>query len=254
MTLRIYKGRMIRQKYKVKEGERMEQNVDFMIEGYQKLNFFGHEVWITTTHVCMFIVCAALVILGIAVNCKIRHAKEVPGILQNIAETYVELLDNIVKDNMFRHWRKYANYILTIFMFIFFANISGLFGLRPPTADFCMTLTLALVTFTVIQYNAIKTNHGPLKYLKSLTQPLPLLFPINVIGEVATPVSLSLRLFGNIMGGTVMMALFYGLLPRLVTIGIPVFLHAYLDLFSGAIQTYVFCMLSMVFINDKLPE
>ena len=85
MTLCIYKSRIIRQKYKVKEGERMEQNVDFMIEGYQKLNFFGHEVWITTTHVCMFIVCAALVILGIAVNYKIRHAKEVPGILQNIA-------------------------------------------------------------------------------------------------------------------------------------------------------------------------
>ena len=71
---------------------------------------------------------APALLLGIAVNYKIRHAKEVPGILQYIAETYVELLDNIVKDNMFRHWRKYANYILTIFMFIFFANISGLFA------------------------------------------------------------------------------------------------------------------------------
>lgn len=232
----------------------MEQNVDFMIQGFWKINFFGNEVWITTTHVCMFILFVTLIVFGLIVNRKIRRADEIPGLLQNIAETYVELLDKVVQGNMFRHWHKYANYILTIFMFIFFSNISGLFGLRPPTADYCMTLTLALVTFAVIQYNAVKTNHGPLKYLKSLTQPLPLLFPINVIGEVATPVSLSLRLFGNIMGGTVMMALFYGLLPRLVTIGIPVFLHAYLDLFAGAIQTYVFCMLSMVFINDKLPE
>ena len=139
-----------------------------------------------------------------------------------------------------------------IFMFLLLSNISGIFGLRPPTADYCTTLALALITFAVIQFNAVRTN-GPLGYIKSLTQPLPILFPINVIGEVATPVSLSLRLFGNIMGGTVMMALFYGLLPKIVTLGIPVFLHGYLDLFAGAIQTYVFCMLSMVFINDKLP-
>ena len=81
-----------------------------------------------------------------------KHAKEIPQGVQNVAETYVELLDGIVKGNMFRHWRKYANYILTIFMFILFANLSGLFGLRPPMADFCMTLTLALITFVVIQY------------------------------------------------------------------------------------------------------
>lgn len=231
----------------------MGQEVDFMIHGYYKLNFFGSEVYITTTHVCLLIVCLALVVLGLAVRHKMKHASTVPDGLQNFAEFYVEMLDGIVRGNMFGHWRKYANYILTIFMFILFANISGIFGLRPPTADFCVTLTLALITFAVIQFNAVRTN-GPLGYLKSLTQPLPLLFPINVIGEVATPVSLSLRLFGNIMGGTVMLALYYGLLPKLATLGIPMFLHVYLDIFSGAIQTYVFCMLTMVFINDKLPE
>lgn len=230
----------------------MSEEVDFMIHGYLEVPFFGTTVYITTTHVCMFIVCAFLVIIGIIVNRKFKHAKEVPDGIQNMAEYYVQTLDGIVKGNMFSHWRKYANYILTIFMFILVANISGIFGLRPPTADYCTTLVLALITFVVIQFNAFRT-YGVGGYLKSLTQPLPLLFPINVIGEFATPVSLSLRLFGNIMGGTVMMALFYGLLPRLVTLGIPVFLHAYLDLFAGAIQTYVFCMLSMVFINDKLP-
>lgn len=231
----------------------MSNEVDFMIHGYLEVSFFGNTVYITTTHVCMFIVCMFLVLIGIVVNRKMKHASEIPHGIQNLAEYYVQTLDGIVKGNMFRHWRKYANYILTIFMFLLVSNISGIFGLRPPTADYCTTLALALITFAVIQFNAFRTN-GVLGYLKSLTQPLPILFPINVIGEVATPVSLSLRLFGNIMGGTVMMALFYGLLPKLVTIGIPVFLHAYLDLFAGAIQTYVFCMLSMVFINDKLPE
>lgn len=231
----------------------MGQEVDFMIHGYAKVNFFGSEVYITTTHVCLLIVCLMMVAIGLIVKCRMKHATTVPGTVQNIAEMYVEMLDGVVKGSMFRHWKKYANYMLTIFMFILFANLSGIFGLRPPTADFCVTLTLALITFAVIQFNAFRTN-GALGYLKSLAQPLFLLFPINVIGEIATPVSLSLRLFGNIMGGTVMLALYYGLLPKLATIGIPVFLHVYLDIFSGAIQTYVFCMLSMVFINDKLPE
>ncbi len=231
----------------------MGNEVDFMIHGYQEVSFFGQTVYITTSHVCMLIVCLFLVAVGIVVNCTMKRAKEIPEGIQNLAELAVGMLDGIVKGNMFRHWRKYANYILTIFMFILVANISGIFGLRPPTADFCTTFALALITFVMIQYNAVKTN-GFFGYMKSLTQPIPLLFPINLIGEIAVPVSLSLRLFGNIMGGTVMMALFYGLLPKLVTFGIPVFLHAYLDLFAGAIQTYVFCMLSMVFITDKLPE
>lgn len=231
----------------------MGNEVDFMIHGYQEVSFFGQTVYITTTHVCMLIVCLFLVAVGIVVNVTMKRAKEIPEGIQNLAEMAVSMLDGIVKGNMFRHWRKYANYILTIFIFILVANLSGIFGLRPPTADFCTTFALALITFVMIQYNAVKTN-GFFGYMKSLTQPIPLLFPINLIGEIATPVSLSLRLFGNIMGGTVMMALFYGLLPKLVTFGIPVALHAYLDVFAGAIQTYVFCMLSMVFITDKLPE
>ena len=75
--------------------------------------------------------------------------------------------------------------------------------------------------------------------------------PVNIIGELAVPVSLSLRLFGNMIAGTVMLALWYGMLPVLMKIGIPTFLHAYFDLFSGAIQTYVFAMLTMVYITDK---
>ena len=231
----------------------MHGEVDFMIKGYAKLNFLGTDVFITTTHICTLIVVLLLVILGIIVNRRMKKAKAVPGIVQNISEIYVEMLDKIVAGNMGKTWRNYANYILTLFMFILICNISGVFGLRPPTADFACTLMMALITFVVIQFHAFK-HMGPVGYLKSMMDPLPLLLPINIIGEIATPVSLSLRLFGNIMAGTVMMGLYYGLLPKLVTIGIPVFLHAYLDLFAGAIQTYVFCMLSMVFIRDKLPE
>ena len=231
----------------------MSGEVDFMIKGYAKLDFFGHEVYITSTHICTLIVIIVLILLGLAVRHRMKKARMVPDGLQNLAESYVETMDKIVSGNMGKTWRRYANYMLTLFMFILLCNISGVFGLRPPTADFGCTLSMALITFVVIQFHAFKHN-GPIGYLKSMMDPLPLLLPINIIGELATPVSLSLRLFGNIMAGTVMMGLYYGLLPALVSVGFPAFLHVYLDLFSGAIQTYVFFFLSMVFIRNKLPE
>ena len=115
-----------------------------------------------------------------------------------------------------------------------------------------MTLCLGLITFILVQFNGIKKNKGG--HFAALFQPIWFLFPINLIGEFAVPLSLSLRLFGNVMAGTIMLALYYGMLPVLATVVIPSFLHAYLDLFSGAIQAYVFCMLSMTFIYQKMPE
>ena len=138
-----------------------------------------------------------------------------------------------------------------LFLFILFSNLSGLLGLRPPTADFGVTFPLGLITFGIIQYNNVKWNK--FGAVKSLFEPIPLFFPINLIGELAVPFSLSLRLFGNIMSGTVMMALIYGLLSK-IAIGWPGFLHIYFDIFSGCIQTYVFCMLTMVFTVDKMGD
>lgn len=229
-----------------------EGDVDFMVHGLIKYNLFGQELWITTTHVSVLLVTFSLIIFAVIVNRKIKKAQieDTPGTLQNIAELAVEMLDNMVNTIMGKKARKYVNYIGTIFAFILFSNVSGLLGLRPPTADYGVTLPLALITFVMIQYINIKENK--LGALTSLFQPIPLFFPINLIGEIATPISLSLRLFGNILSGTVMMALIYGLLPIFVKIGIPAALHIYFDLFSGAIQTYVFCMLTMVFVTDKM--
>ena len=98
----------------------MGNEVDFMVHGYVPLNIFGHEVWLTTTHVCLLIVCLFMLVIGLIVNNKMKHATEVPGMVQNIAELYVEMMDGVVQSSMFRHWGKYANYILTIFMFLLF--------------------------------------------------------------------------------------------------------------------------------------
>ena len=225
-------------------------DVDFMIHGVFSYKLFGQTFWITTTHVAILIVMLLILAFAITARITISHAQKYPSGFQNVVEIVVEMLDNMVENSMGVHAKKFRNYIGSIFIFIFISNISGLFGLRPPTADYGVTLPLGLITFGIIQYNNIKYNK--FGAFTGLFQPLPFLFPINLIGEIAVPFSLSLRLFGNVLSGTVMMSLIYSLLSR-IAIGWTGFLHIYFDVFSGAIQTYVFCMLTMVFVTDKLP-
>ena len=132
------------------------------------------------------------------------------------------------------------------------SNISGLVGLRPPTADYGTTFALALITFFMIRI--CKVKHQSAKQIwEGVCSPLPpwlpIWAPINVISEIAIPISLSLRLFANVLSGTVIMALVYGLLGGIAVVW-PAALHVYFDLFSGAIQTYVFCMLTMTYVSQ----
>lgn len=226
-------------------------NVDFMIHGLVKFRLFGQELWLTTTHVSVLIVMAGLMIFAVVARSKLKDTEGRPGGLQNIAEMIVEMLDNMVFSSMGDKGRKYRNYIGVLFLFILFSNISGLLGLRSPTADYGVTLPLGLITFFIIQYNNVKWNK--FGAVKALFEPIPLFFPINLIGELAVPISLSVRLFGNVLSGTVLMGLVYGMLSRFA-IGWPGFLHIYFDIFSGCIQTYVFCMLTMVFTRDKMGD
>ena len=227
-------------------------DIDFMVHGVYPYEFFGHTVWITTTHICLLIVLLVILGFAFAANRAMKHASEVPGGFQNVVETIVEKLDGMVKAVMGKSAVKFANYIGAIFIFILICNFSGLFGMRPPTADYGVTLPLGLVTFTLIHYNKLKRKK--LKgALADLCDPWPIWAPINLIGYVAVPISLSLRLFANVLSGVVMMALVYGLL-QVIAIGWPAVLHVYFDLFSGAIQTYVFCMLTMTYLADAIGE
>lgn len=229
----------------------LDSGADFSIKYLQEVHLFGQTFHLTTTHVGLAIVSIVLVVLAIMVNRKIAKSKpeDTPGMLVNIFELAIEMLDNMVKGTMGSNAKRFRNWITTIFMFVLLCNISGLFGLRPPTADYGITFALGIITFFIIHYNGIKANRA--SHFTSLFKPL-LLSPINIIGEFATPLSLSLRLFGNVMSGTVMMGLIYGLLSPPITTGIPAVLHIYFDIFSGCIQAYVFSMLSMVYISDKI--
>ncbi len=223
-------------------------DIDFMVHGVFSYELFGQTIWITTTHVCVLIVMLVIIGFCIAANRAVKHATDVPGTFQNIVEMVVEMLDNMIGGVMGKFSPKFRNYIGTIFIFILLSNISGLFGLRPPTADYGVTLALGLMTFTLIHFNKFK--HKKVRgVVAELCDPWPFWAPINIIGWVAVPVSLSLRLFANVLSGTVMMALIYGLLAKIAVVW-PAALHVYFDLFSGAIQTYVFCMLTMTYITD----
>ncbi|MFT4107114.1 MAG: F0F1 ATP synthase subunit A [Lacrimispora sp.] len=224
--------------------------VDFMIKGVTKFHAFGQELWVTTTDIGLSIVTIVILILAVITSRKMKHASEVPGTFQNIMELTVESIDSMAKGILGHHASRFVNYIGTIFIFILFCNIGGLFGIKTPTADFGVTFALGFFTFCIVQYQGIK-NHG-IGHFTGLFKPFPILFPINLIGEIANPLSQSLRLFGNIMSGGVIMGLWYGMMPIFVKIGIPSFLHVYCDVFSGLIQTYVFCMLTMVYVNDKM--
>ncbi len=234
----------------------LSQDVDIGVTGYFHFEIGGQTLWITTTHVSLLIVVIALSVFALFANKAIKKANpdDVPGPFLNVIELLVELVDSLTKANMGKRGVRFSNYIGTLFAVILVCNISGLFGLRPPTADYGVTLPLALITFVLIHYNGFKYEKAG--HVTKLFQPV-LLTPINIIGEIATPLSMSLRLFGNILSGTVMMGLLYGLIPKLIQAFLwPVFgvLHVYFDVFSGAIQAYVFCMLTMVFIAQNFPE
>ncbi len=227
-------------------------DADFYIHELYPINFFGTTVYITTTHVCTVLVMAALMIFTLVARRSVLRAEKEgkPSTLATIVEMGVDMLIRFVESVMGKSAAKrYVTYMGVLFLYIFVCNTSGIFGLRPPTADFGTTFCLALITFVMIQYANIRYNK--FGAFTSLFEPIFLFFPMNVISEFSTPVSMSLRLFGNITAGTVLMSLYYGMLPWFAKIGVPSFLHIYFDLFSGAIQTYVFCMLTVTFVKDK---
>lgn len=228
--------------------ERFAGNVSIGVDGFLRYEVFGQEVWITTTHIGMGLITVTLLIIAVTVNRTVRRAApdQSPSGFLNVIEMMVEAIDRLTLTNMGKqHGHKFSNYIGTLFLFLMLSNMAGVFGLRSPTADYGVTLALGLITFFLIHYNGLKYQKA--RHVTNLFRPI-FLAPIQIIGEIATPLSLSLRLFGNVLSGTVLLGLVYGLLPRVLLVIVPAFLHAYLDVFSGAVQTYVFCMLTMVFI------
>lgn len=233
----------------------MGEELDFGYRTVIKLfEINGQPVGITTTIINTWIVMAFLTIIALIVKYKISTFTEVPtGRFQNIVETIVEMLEGMVTGAMGQEHKGFTPFYGSMFIFILTCNLLGLVGLRPPTADIATTFALSMTTFVMIQgYNIYTNKLGG--YFKSFFEPIALLFPINVFGELANPISLGFRLFGNLIGGTVIMALVYSALPPLLRFGVPTILHLYFDIFAGALQSFIFVMLSMVFVSQSLEQ
>jgi F-type H+-transporting ATPase subunit a len=141
----------------------------------------------------------------------------------------------------------YADYIVTVLVFIAISNMVGLFGLVPPTMDLNVTIALSVMSIVLVEAAGI-IRKGPGKWLKGFAEPMPVIAPMNVLELVIRPLSLCMRLFGNILGATVIMEL----IKHVVPIILPAALSLYFDLFDGAIQAYVFCFLTSLYIKEAV--
>lgn len=232
------------------------------------------KITIQTDAITVVLETVILAILFIALGKKFRNADpmEKPHGIMTFVLWAVTSVYNSVKDSCGEKFAKnYAPYILVLWCYIFFSNIISLFGITSPTSNLSVTLTLSIMTWCVIQY--VELKYGGLKaYLHSFIEPIAVMLPMNIIGKFSTMVSMSLRLFGNILCGGIMMSMIYSFcnwistsLIHLITgstitwlnfmapVLAPV-LHAYFDVFSGFIQTLVFVTLSTVLVGNDIPD
>lgn len=210
----------------------------------------GREWIIPETIVNLWVIVILLSMFAFIVNKKIKKAKadDVPSNFLNILEILVESVDGLVESTMGSQNMRFAPYMFTLIVFLVVANLFGLTGLKPPTSDYSVTLALALITFFLTQYWSWKNGGGIIGYIKGFGDPVALLAPLNVIGELSNPISLSFRLFGNIMSGGIIMTLVYSAAGYFAPI-IAAPLHVYFDLFAGLLQAFIFVMLTMIFVG-----
>lgn len=190
-----------------------------------------------------------VLLIGILAWWATKDLKRRPtGKKQVVVEYIYTTIQNVVNANMGEQYGDMIPFIGTLAVFIVSMNLLGLVGITPVTNNFSVTLTLGLISFVVIQgYTMKKIGIG--HYFLGYGQPMLMMLPINVIERVMLPVSLALRLFGNILAASFLVELVYESLDKIAwiaQIGLPVPLHAYFDIFDGCIQMVIFVMLTMI--------
>ena len=210
--------------------------------------FFGHNMVFNLEAIFMaWIVMALLIFFGIAVT---RKKSMRPGPLQVAGELLVAHLYDLTEDALDRKLAKtYAPLIFTLFLFLVLSNWIGMVPhLEEPTKDLNTPLCLGLMGFAIAHYAGIKSK-GFKVYIKEYFEPIFFMMPLNIIGELAKIVSISFRLFGNIMGGSIIILVVSHLTWSII---LPPFLNIFFGLFVGAIQAFVFTMLTVVYISVQV--
>ncbi|MEF9922109.1 MAG: FoF1 ATP synthase subunit a [Anaerovoracaceae bacterium] len=223
------------------------------------LSFGDGKVFVTESTIFGIIVAIVIAVICIWLG---HGLKTVPKGKQIIAEFIVEWIYKFTKENMGEENSRFAPYIGSIFAFMVCGSMLGIFGIRPITADVNVAFALSIMTFVMIQYNAVKTL-GIRGKIKSMCDPYPFMLPLKVLEDVTLPVSLGFRLFGNMLGGVIVIDLWMNLMTmlsnymtdipflRAITV-LP--LNGFFDMFEPAIQTYIFVTLTSVFLSMGMKK
>lgn len=195
--------------------------------------------------VITWVIMAVLVLISMILtrNLKVNQISK----RQAAAECIVTWMNHFVEEMVGERGRQYVPYLVTVLIYIGASNISGLFGVKPPTKDLNVTVALALMSIILIEASGIRQK-GIKKWCKSFAEPVAIITPINILEIFIRPLSLCMRLFGNVLGAFVIMEL----IKQLVPIGVPLPFSFYFDIFDGLIQAYVFVFLTSLFIKEAV--
>ncbi len=220
------------------------------------------DMWITASQINSWLVMIS--IFGLCLY--VTHGISAKGGLkrQLVAEWIVEKTKGLVNENMGDYFAGFAPFIASIMALSAFSSLMSLLGLYPPTSDMNIVAGWAILVFILITHYKLKC--GLWYYIKGFFDPIPFFAPFNVIGELANPVSMTFRHYGNVLSGSVISALvaaglsglsnlIFGWLTEfpILQIGIPAVLSVYFDVFSGCLQAFIFAMLTMLYISGGFP-
>lgn len=194
--------------------------------------------------VVTWIIMAVLVVLSIIFTHKL---KKVPTGKQCLIEIGITKLNDFFLGILGPHGKKYLPILETLIIYIGFSNIIGVFGFVPPTKDINVTAALAGIAIILIQVTSI-VEKGGFGWIKGFAKPMAIMVPINILELVTRPLSLCMRLFGNVLGAFVVMEL----IKICVPVGLPVVFSLYFDIFDGFIQAYVFVFLTSLFMSEAM--
>lgn len=197
--------------------------------------------------VVTWIIMAVLVLVAIILtrNMRIDHISK----RQAFAEMIVTKLTGMVEGMIGPNGKAYVPYLTTVLLYIGVSNIIGLFGFKSPTKDLNVTIALAVMSIVLVEAAGIY-HLGVKKWLHKFTEPIAIVTPINILEVFTRPLSLCMRLFGNVLGAFVIMEL----IKMIVPVILPAVFSLYFDIFDGLLQAYVFVFLTSLYISEEIEE
>lgn len=220
-------------------------NEELEVRKVFSFDLFGKTIPVTESVVVSWIVIAVILLVAFLLtrNLKVHNISK----RQAFVEFIVTKLHGLVEGMIGEEGRKYVPYLVTVLLYIGFSNIIGVFGFKSPTKDLNVTAALAIMSIILIEGSSIKAR-GFGKHLKSKCEPIAIVAPINFLEILIRPLSLCMRLFGNVLGAFVIMKLIEYICHPVL----PVVFSLYFDLFDGLIQAYVFVFLTSLFIKEGI--